>query len=112
MPRDRGPDAIREHDPENVIRNMGQGHPLRVEYEESGVVRHMWIPLWEGSPEVLNANEPSDDDSWMCVSAASADDAPEALPVGTPVADGGVPPVVVQASGSQVMTRKSNIHRK
>ena len=52
-------------DPRRVIKNMGQGHPLRVEYNPNGSVKHMWIPLWGFSHEFLTAEPPSDDDSRM-----------------------------------------------
>ena len=54
-PREREKaDVCREHDPPDVLRNMGQGHPLWVEYKDCGALGNMWIPMWRCSPEVLN----------------------------------------------------------
>ena len=54
-PREREQaDVCREHDPPDVLMNMGQGHPLRVEYKDCGAVGNMWIPMWRLSHELLN----------------------------------------------------------
>ena len=47
-------DVCREHDPPDVLMNMGQGHPLRVEYKDCGAVGNMWIPMWRLSHELIN----------------------------------------------------------
>ena len=47
-------DVCREHDPPDVLMNMGQGHPLRVEYKDCGAVGNMWIPMWRLSHELVN----------------------------------------------------------
>ena len=98
-------DVCREHDPPDVLLNMGQGHPLRVEYKDCGAVGNMWIPMWRCSPEVLNGLS---DDEWIPIGESQEDvenrkrelnhpdcrlDQPPRPSQCTPVADGGAAPV-------------------
>ena len=51
---------------------MGQGHPVRVEYSDSGFPKHIWIPWWAGIPEDDEAPVP-DNDHWSCCGPDASD---------------------------------------
>ena len=44
---------------------MGQGHPVRVEYSDSGFPKNIWIAFWAGIPEDDESPVP-DNDHWSC----------------------------------------------
>ena len=59
--------------PQEVLNQMGQGHPVRVQYSDTGFPKNIWVPWWAGLTPRGDESPVPDPDYWTCCGPHASD---------------------------------------